>query len=148
MTWIIKVLNRDYQKVNKVWNGISFDDTVLGTADFIINDFKFSQSTWREVEYTLVESEDFINRQQISSTFNMTTNSKRYQFLEPLIEEVEVILPSIPIYNQRYLIKNLSEINNKLIVKGSSTGDILFTLDSTDEVATLFHDGIDFHCQI
>lgn len=148
MTWIIKVLNRDYQKINKVWNGVSFDDTVLGTADFIINDFKFSESTWREVDYTLVETEDFINRQQVSTTFIMTTNSKRYQFLEPLVEEVEVILPSTPIYNQRYLIKNLSEINNKLIIKGSPSGNILFTLDSTDEVATLFHDGIDFHCQI
>lgn len=145
MSWVIKVLLRDYTKTQKTWNGSTFVNTALGVGDFMINDFKFSESTWREVRYTPIEQEDLVNRISTATTFTMTSESKRYQFIEPLAEEVNLILPTTPRFNERYIIKNLSEVNNKILVRETLTGPVIFTLDSLDEYATLFHDGIEFH---
>lgn len=148
MTWVIKILNRDFNKVNKVWNGSTFDETILGPADFMINDFQFSESTWREVQYKTVEQEILVHRIQTNSDIIMTTESRRYQFIEPLIEKVYITLPAVPKYNQRYIIKNLSEVNNKILVRESLNGPVIFILDSIDEYANLFHDGVEWHAQI
>lgn len=148
MTWVIKILNRDFEKVKATWNGSSWTEVNEGPADFMINDFQFSNSTWREVSYTVAEEPNLINREDVSSTKTLTQASPRYQLLTPLVEEVNVILPTNPRFNERYIIKNNSEINNKLLVKGTLTGPVLFTLDSQDEFATLFHDGIEWHISI
>jgi len=79
MSWVIKILNRDFNKVEKVWNGSSFDETVVGLADFMINDFQFSESTWREVEYEPIEQEILVRRIQTSTDIIMTSESRRYQ---------------------------------------------------------------------
>lgn len=148
MTWVIKILNRDFEKVRATWNGSGWTEVTEGLADFMINDFQFSRSTWREVAYSAAEEPDLINKEDISTTKTLTSASPRYQFLNPLLEEVNVILPINPKFNERYIIKNNSEINNKLLIKETLTGPVLFTLDSLDEFATLFHDGIQFHITI
>lgn len=148
MSWIIKILNRDFIKVEKVWNGTSFDDTVLGPADFMINDFQFSESTWREVEYVAVEQENLVRRIQTTSDIIMTTESRRYQFIQPLSEEVYLILPATPKFNQRYIIKNLSEVNNLIHIREVLNGPAVITLNSLDEYTTLFHDGVEWHAQV
>lgn len=148
MTWVIKILETNFTKTDKEWNGFNWVDTDQGLADFMINDFQFSNSTWREVSYERREEVDIIRRLSTSADVVLTTNSKRYQFIEPLVSEINLVLPQVPQFNVRYLIKNLSEINNKINVRGSVGGDILFTLDSVNEVAILFHDGIEFQIKI
>lgn len=148
MTWVIKILNRDFNKVEKVWNGSSFDETVVGPADFMINDFQFSDSTWREVEYKAIEQEILVRRIQTSTDIIMTTESRRYQFIEPLVEEIYLTLPAVPKFNQRYIIKNLSEVNNLIHIKEVANGPTVITLDSLNEYTTLFHDGVEFHAQV
>lgn len=148
MTWVIKVLLRDVQKVEMNWNGTNFDATPTAIADFIVNDFQFSESTWREVNYSVVETETLIRRLETDSPVILNANSARFQFINPTIEEVIVVLPQTPKFNQRYILKNLSEINNKLLVKQTLTGPTLFTLDSLDEYANIFHDGVEYHISI
>ena len=148
MSWVIKILNRNFNKVEKVWNGSNFDDTVLGPADFMINDFQFSESTWREVEYETVEQEILVHRIQTTSDIIMTSDSRRYQFIEPLVEEIFLTLPSIPRFNERYIVKNLSEVNNLIHIREVIDGPTLITLDSLDEYTTLFHDSVEWHAQI
>lgn len=146
MSWIIKILKRDFQKTDVVWNGAAWVETPNGIADFVINDFQFTESTWREVSYTQVETELTTRRlENVSTTVTLTTDSRRYQFIEPVVEEVEVVLPAVPRFNERYLIKNLSEVNNKLLVKETASGEVIFTLDSVNELAVLFHDGVEWH---
>lgn len=144
MSWVIKILNKDFNKVEKVWNGLSFDETALGLADFMINDFQFSESTWREVEYTPVEQEILVRRIQTSTDIIMTTESRRYQFIEPLVEEIYLTLPAIPRFNQRYIIKNLSEVNNLIHVREVVNGPTIYTLNSLDEYSSLFHDSVEW----
>ena len=148
MSWVVKILNRDFNKVEKVWNGTSFDETVVGLADFMINDFQFSDSTWREVDFTPVEQEDLVRRIQTSSDIIMTSNSRRYQFIEPLVESIYLTLPNPPRFNERYIIKNLSEINNLIQIRAEIGGPTVITLDSLDEYTTLFHDGVEWHAQV
>lgn len=148
MSWVIKILNRDFNKVEKVWNGSSFDETVVGLADFMINDFQFSESTWREVEYEPIEQEILVRRIQTSTDIIMTSESRRYQFVEPLVEEIYLTLPAVPKFNQRYIIKNLSEVNNLIHIREVINGPVVITLDSLNEYTTLFHDGVDFHAQV
>ena len=148
MTWVIKILQRDIEKIDTTWNGVAWVDTSLGTADFMLNDFQFSDSTWREVSYTLIEDENLTRRFSTSADVVLTSNSRRYQFIDPLIEEIFLTLPQNPRFHERYLIKNLSEVNNKISVRGIPNGDTLFTLDSTDELAILFHDEVDWHIAI
>lgn len=148
MTWVIKILNRDFRKVEKVWNGTSFNETVLGLADFMINDFQFSESTWREVEYVPVEQEILVRRIQATSDIIMTTDSRRYQFINPLVEEVYLTLPTIPKFNQRYIIKNLSEVNNLVHIREDINSPPVITLNSLDEYTTLFNDGVEWHAQV
>lgn len=148
MTWVIKILNRDYQKTSKAWVSNEWLEQDLGIGDFMINDFQFSESTWREVEYEKVEKEQLVNKENITSTKILTTTSPRFQILTPLIEEVVVVIPSIPKYNVKYIIKNNSEINNKLLIKEKVGGPVIFSLDSRDEYASLFHDKIEWHIKI
>lgn len=148
MSWVIKILLKDYKKTEKIWTGANFSSTPKETSDFIINDFKFSESTWREVEYSPIEQEDLINKQDISNTLILNSSSKRYQFLNPIAEKVAVILPTIPKYNQKYIIKNLSNVNNLIEVKEKIGGPTIYILDSTDEYSSLFHDGIEWQITI
>lgn len=148
MTWVIKILNRDFKKVDKVWDGTSFNEAIVGYADFMINDFQFSESTWREVEYDPVEQELLVHRIQTSSDIIMTTESKLYQFIEPLSEEIYLTLPKTPKYNQRYIIKNLSEANNLIHIREVVDGPTVITLNSLDEYTTLFHDQVEWHAQV
>lgn len=148
MTWVIKILQRDVPKIQKVWNGVTWVDTPDGTADFMINDFQFSESTWREVSFERIDEVDVVNRVSVTGDVVLTPESKRYQFIEPLIQEINVVLPDPPQFHLRYLIKNLSEIDNKINVLGEVGGDPLFVLDSTDELAILFHDEFDWHIAI
>jgi len=148
MSWVIKILNRDFNKVEKVWNGVSFNETVVGPADFMINDFQFSESTWREVEFKPVEQEILVRRIQTSTDIIMTSESRRYQFVEPLAEEIYLTLPAVPRFNQRYIIKNLSEVNNLIHIRELVNGPTVITLDSLDEYTTLFHDGVEWQAQI
>ena len=148
MSWVIKILLKDYKKTEKIWTGVNFSSTPKETSDFIINDFKFSESTWREVEYSPIEQEDLINKQDISNTLILNSSSKRYQFLNPIAEKVAVILPTIPKYNQKYIIKNLSNVNNLIEVKEKIGGPTIYILDSTDEYSSLFHDGIEWQITI
>ena len=148
MSWVIKILQRDIPKIQKVWSGTSWINTPNGIGDFMINDFQFSESTWREVSYDRIEEVNIIRRVSTSTDIVLTSESKRYQFIEPLVNELNVVLPSVPQFHVRYLIKNLSEINNTINVLGEVGGDPLFVLNSTDELAILFHDGVDYHCQI
>lgn len=148
MSWIIKILKRDFEKIDVTWTGVMWNEVSQGNADFVINDFQFTESTWREVSFTPVAEEDFTFRDDVNSTVTLDSNSKRYQFLNPLVEEVEVVLPLIPKFHERYLIKNLSEVNNKLLVKETASGDVIFTLDSVDELAILFHDEVEWQISI
>jgi len=148
MTWVIKILNRDFNKVKSNWNGSSWDQTSEGPSDFMINDFQFSPSTWREVSYVKREEPNLINKEDLTSNKVLTESSPRFQLLNPQLEEVYVTLPITPKFNQRYIIKNNSQLNNKLLVRGSLTGKVLFTLNSLDEFATLFHDSIQWHIAI
>ena len=148
MTWVIKILQRDVPKLDKVWNGVTWVDTPNGTGDFMINDFQFSESTWREVSYETIDDVDIIRRLSTNSDQVLTTEDKRYQFIEPLAAEINVVLPDPPQFHVRYLIKNLSEIDNKINVLGEVGGDPLFVLDSTDELAILFNDEFDWHIAI
>lgn len=144
MTWVIKILNRDFEKVKANWNGAGWDETNEGPADFMINDFQFSESTWREVSFVQAEEGLLINRESLTADKILTETSPRYQMLDPQLEEIYVTLPATPQFNVRYIIKNNSEINNKLLVREVTGGPVLFTLDSLDEFATLFHDGIEW----
>lgn len=148
MSWVIKILNRDFNKVEKVWNGSSFDETIVGPADFMINDFQFSESTWREVDFEPVVQELLVRRIQTSTDIIMTSESRRYQFVEPLVEEIYLTLPTVPKFNQRYIIKNLSEVNNLIHIRELVNGPTVITLDSLDEYTTLFHDGVEWHAQV
>jgi hypothetical protein len=148
MTWVIKILNRDFKKVNKEWDGNSWGSVNLGLSDFMINDFQFSESTWREVSYSKQESEVLINREDLTDNKLLTALSPRYQFLNPLVEKVDVVLPPTPKYNVKYIIKNNSKANNKLQIRETLGGPVIFTLDSLDEYATLFHDKIEWQISI
>lgn len=145
MSWILKILLRDYQRVEKIWGGASFSTSPLSTHDFIINDFRLSSSNWRRVSYTPISQEDIIHRQDVSSTVSLSSDDKPLQFLNPLVESVTVLLPDPPLFNTRYIIKNLSTTNNKLLLKKSISGPTLVTLDSLNKIAYLFHDTIQFH---
>ena len=144
MSWVLKILNKDFIKVEKTWTGAIWSDNIIGPADFMINDFKFSESTWREVEYTPVTPSNLIERQDISVDKILTETSPPYQILNPLVEEVFITLPSLPQFNTRYIIKNNSEVNNKLLIREIINGPAIFTLDSTDEFATLFFDSVEW----
>ena len=148
MTWVIKILNRDFNKVRATWNGLSWTEVNEGLSDFMINDFQFSDSTWREVSYEIREDPTIINRESLTADKLLTESSPRYQILEPQLEEIFITLPNTPQFNVRYIIKNNSEVNNKLLIREVLGGPVIFTLDSQDEFATLFHDGIEWHCQI
>lgn len=148
MTWVIKILNRDFTKVTQTWNGASWDEVVGVPADFMINDFQFSESTWREVSYVPIQEGTVINRESLSTNKVLTEASPRYQMLDPQLEEIYVTLPAVPKFNLRYIIKNNSEVNNKLLIRETVSGPVIFTLDSQDEFATLFHDEIEWHIAI
>ena len=148
MSWVIKILLRDYTKISKTWNGSSFDEVNFGVGDFMLNDFKSSESTWREVNYSSVDQGDLVNRVSTSSTITMTSSSKRYQFIEPLVETVNLILPTTPRLNDRYVIKNLSEVNNKILIREAINSPVIITLDSVDEYTTLLNDGVEWHAII
>lgn len=148
MTWIVKVLNRDFQKVRSIWDGSKWVETNEGVADFVINDFQFSESTWREVSFEVKEDSNIINRESLSTNKILTEASPRYQILNPLIEEIYITLPSPPQFNSRYIIKNNSEVGNKLLVREVKNGPVIFTLDSLDEFATLFHDSVSWQIRL
>jgi len=148
MTWVIKILNRDFEKVKSTWNGASWTEVAEGPSDFMINDFQFSESTWREVSYVPAEEGVIINRESLSADKVLTETSPRFQMLDPQLEEIYVTLPATPQFNVRYIIKNNSEVNNRLLVREVIGGPVIFTLDSLDEYATLFHDSIEWHIAV
>lgn len=148
MTWTLKILADRFSEREVIINNGSFEKQAPIIKDFVINHHRDKLSTWREVEYELNKRKESINKQDISETFIMTTNSSPIQFLNPTTNEVDLILPANPKEHTRYLIKNVNLQGRIINIKLNRNSAPLVILRNPDNVVKLYFDSVQYQLEI
>lgn len=143
MTWTIKIIKQNINTSSLTWNGLSWDKVLSGTYDYVINHNKEIESTWRRVVYSRT-GEIQTNRESIGTQKVLTAVDAEYNFFIPTTQDVDVILPEVPLIGVNYFIKNLTTTlqDYKLHIKEDIGGDDILVLDSVFTTAFFSFDGI------
>lgn len=149
MSWTLKILADGFNNINLHWNGVNFIKEEGSTKDYVINHHRNSTSTWREVGYELNKRTIKTNTQTLTETFYLTSKDATYQFLEPLLEEVDVILPLKPKQHIKYLIKNTSlQKNKKINIRASIDKEPIVVLQAPNNIVQLYFDSVNYQIEI
>ena len=148
MSWTLKILADNFIERKILLNNGDFEKQSSITKDFVLNHHRDLLSTWREVEYELNKRKESINKQDLEDVLVLDSTSDSFQFINPLTEEVTVVLPKKPKEHTKYIIKNLNTSGRRILVKSDLAKEPIVILSNPDNVVKLYFDSVQYQLEI